>query len=371
VRITTNAGDDARPALAWDGTHAGLAYVRSTTDGSGELRLALLNTDASVVSDVLVTAFDAQHAVLEAPSLVWTGSEYGLAWLVRRTGNASFDVMFQRFSETLAEKAAALSVGDAPDSDSSGSDYASVSLAFGADGYALAYSDASPRADWQSRLRFRKLGVDGTLPGTANAIGLLTVANFASVSLAIAPDGSYAAAAGYSRGILIGFFNPDGSRTLAPLRLLDEVASSPRPRMLHTGSDWLLAFNAGSGGNLALNSGVSKAIVPLINANGNAISTSAVSVKDGVLSIAYAQPPASSSAELIRFQRFKLPSGASPYLAALHAPVDVLTTQTYPSPGGFAMTSLGSRRSLVTWGDSRWGSTRELYAAVVDAGTCP
>lgn len=367
VRITTNSDDDARPSLAWDGTHAALAYVRSKTDGSGELRIALLNSDASVLSDVLVSVFDGAHSIADAPSLVWTGSEYGLAWLQMRQDDARFDVELQRFTESLVAKGATVSVGDG-----SGSvDAYAVSLAFGTDGYAIAYVDSS-RQSLQDRLRFRKLGNDGTLIGPTNSLGLYTSLNPASVSLAIAPDGSYAAAAGYPYGIIVGFFNPDGSRTAPPLELLNDTNSaSPRPSMAYGGSDWLFTFSAGSGGDLVLNQGATRGYSPLVNAVGNRVSAAVVSVADGVLSVVYTQAPSSTSGELIRFQRFKLPTVGSPYVTALHAPVDVLATQNYPAPGGFAATPTGARRSLVTWSDNRWGSARELYTAVVDAGMCP
>jgi len=330
----------------------------------GELRIALLNPDASVVSDVLVTAFDAYHAVIDAPSLVWTGGEYGLAWIQGRPDDVRADVNLQRFAETLAPKGAAIAVADGRDSIA----LHAVSLAFGPGGYAIAYTGASS-SGLRDYVRFRKLGSDGTLEGTPNLVYLWDFVNPASVSLAVAPDGSYAAAGGYSSGIVIGFFNPDGSRTAAPLELQNLSANTPRPNLVHGGSDWLLAFN--TGGNLALNSGVTNAYSPLVNANGNPIKAGVVSVKDGVLSVVYTQPPSSTSGDLIRFQRFKLPTTGSPYLTALHAPVDVLSTQNYASAGGFATTPLGPRRSLVTWSDNRWGIRSELYAVVVDAGTCP
>ena len=368
VRITTNSKDDARPSLAWDGTHAALAYVRTAADGSGELRIALLNSDASVISDNLVSAFDAFHWIMDAPSLVWTGSEYGLAWLQQRPEEARFHLEFQRFNETLVAKGAPLEVEDATDTNQNAY---SVSLAFGTGGYAVAYVDVSTKTV-QDRVRFRKLGNDGTALGSTNSVPLRQFASPASTSLAIAPDGSYAVAAGYPYTIILNSFNADGSRTAPGFEFLDDTNSdSPRPHIAYGSSDWLFTFSAGTAFDLVLNRGTTRAYSPLVNASGKPIRASLISVNDGLLSVVYTQPRTSTSGDLIRFQRFKLPTTSSPYVTALHAPIDVLSTENYPAPGGFALTSTGSRSSLVVWSDNRWDTARELYAAVVDAGMCP
>jgi hypothetical protein len=78
VRVTTSVGSSGEPSLAWSGSTLGLAWT-DTRDGNEEIYLAVLDrAGARLGNDVRmsVTSNDSY-----APSIVWTGAGWSLAWV--------------------------------------------------------------------------------------------------------------------------------------------------------------------------------------------------------------------------------------------------------------------------------------------------
>ena len=78
-RPITDVWHSISPSLVWTGTDLGLAWADSRDMGDGlEIYFARVSTSLTKVGgDVRITT-DAQQS--DQPSLVWTGSEYALAW---------------------------------------------------------------------------------------------------------------------------------------------------------------------------------------------------------------------------------------------------------------------------------------------------
>lgn len=83
-RITNNPARSARPSLVWTGSGYGVAW-EDDRDGNVEIHFARLDsTGTKLGGDVRLTGTPDTSA---CPSLVWNGSEYGIAWQDARDGN--------------------------------------------------------------------------------------------------------------------------------------------------------------------------------------------------------------------------------------------------------------------------------------------
>jgi hypothetical protein len=78
VRVSEDIGWSWLPSLAWTGSEFGLAWEDARDESRGEIYFARLDAQGNKIgSDVRVTDA-ADHST--DPSLVWTGSLFGLAW---------------------------------------------------------------------------------------------------------------------------------------------------------------------------------------------------------------------------------------------------------------------------------------------------
>ncbi len=83
----------SQASLAWNGELLGMAWVNSTV-GNPEIYFALVTpTDHVIEAQVRITTTDGDSG---EPSLVWTGTEYGLAWHDDEMGDSQ--VYFARFT---------------------------------------------------------------------------------------------------------------------------------------------------------------------------------------------------------------------------------------------------------------------------------
>ncbi len=85
VRVSFGNFDSSQPSLAWTGTYYGICW-EDLRDGNWEIYFARINSSGvKVGSDVRITN---ENHLSEYPSLIWTGSEYGVAWIDHRDGNS-------------------------------------------------------------------------------------------------------------------------------------------------------------------------------------------------------------------------------------------------------------------------------------------
>jgi hypothetical protein len=83
VRVTTSAGMSSAPALGWSGTHWGLAWD-DERDGNREIYFVTIASDGTVGTAVRVTE---DSAVSADPSIVWNGTGWLVVWRDGRDGN--------------------------------------------------------------------------------------------------------------------------------------------------------------------------------------------------------------------------------------------------------------------------------------------
>lgn len=359
VRLTNNSIDEFAPAVAWDGTHFGVAYAQRIGTGGGtvfaNLRFALLNLNGSVVSDQALTNYTSV-GMTSGPSLVWSGSEYALVWAYVSSGQ------FLRLDATGAPKGTAVAVG-------SGS-VANPSVAWSSSygGYAVAYIDTS-----NTSVNFVRIGADATSPEAVNSLVGVGANKEKNLVLRTAPNGTWAVGSGALQQPQLTIFNADGSRTL-PLQTLSNTApySGPvYPDLVYDGSQWLTAWVSGATTNVVVNRG-NAANSPVnavtIGAAAN-IGEAVLAMVKGTLALGWIERPSTTGAYSFRLQRYAIPSTTSSFVTPIHNAIDVLTTQN-TGLGDVALAPT-SNALIAVWADNRWGATREIYAAPINLGSCP
>jgi hypothetical protein len=366
VRLTNNALHEAQPSAAWDGTHIGLAYTQAiNTTGYSQIRFALLNPDGTLVSDAAITSYTGtSEGVTSPPELIWNGTEYALTWIAYSSGT---QVFFLRLDETGTPKGTAVNVASA------------TSLGFTPSEHHLAWSGTYKGyaivTAWREYLAFRRIGADATTLETPN---LVTRSNYygyvpRKLRMVVAPDDTWGVASGDGGGVRFTLFNADGSRTLSPATLSTSVYSSSMwPSLIHDGKAWLTAWVASSGRDILVNRGSMSSVLGTLvtSASTNGIGDVQLTKVGSNLAVGWTETTGTTSSSLYRYrvQRFTLPTSTFTVTPALHAAVDVLATENIQSTGDVALVSTGTGL-LAIWADNRWG-TREMYAAVLDLGSC-
>jgi hypothetical protein len=88
-RITNAPRPSSQPSLAWTGTGFGIAWSdRRAAGGQYDIYFALLDGQGNkTTGDVQITSMQANNDYAFAPSLVWTGTGFGVAWHDNRVFN--------------------------------------------------------------------------------------------------------------------------------------------------------------------------------------------------------------------------------------------------------------------------------------------
>jgi hypothetical protein len=98
IQITTAAGSSVAASVVWAGSQYGVAWY-DNRDGNNEIYFARLDASGNKFgSDVRVTAAGGNSI---RPSLVWTGSEFAVAWYDDRFGNN--EIFFTRIDASGVE----------------------------------------------------------------------------------------------------------------------------------------------------------------------------------------------------------------------------------------------------------------------------
>ena len=98
VRVTFSSGGSAKPSLIWTGSEYGISWC-DDRDGNYEISFARLDSSGSKIGpDIRVTHNSARSYF---PSLVWTGIEYGISWEDDRDGD--WEIYFARL-DSLGNK---------------------------------------------------------------------------------------------------------------------------------------------------------------------------------------------------------------------------------------------------------------------------
>ncbi len=95
TRISVDdAYDSDNPSLVWTGTEFGVAWEDYRDGDFWEIFFGRIDSNGTKIgSDTRISVDDTYNS--EFPFLVWTGSEYGISWEDGRDGNA--EIYFSHF----------------------------------------------------------------------------------------------------------------------------------------------------------------------------------------------------------------------------------------------------------------------------------
>ncbi len=133
VQVTTQTSAQVQPSLVWTGTRYGLVWSDSR-DGNREIYFTGLHAAGALATTE--RRLTDSTGVSSSPDLAWTGSEFAVAWSDNRTG--SYDILFARMD------ASGFKLGlDVPVRVSSGT-AEDPSISWMTSQYALAFVDDDP-----------------------------------------------------------------------------------------------------------------------------------------------------------------------------------------------------------------------------------
>ena len=157
VRVTNAPGTSSQPSLAWTGDGYGIAWM-DDRDGTRGLYFARLAPSGARLGPDRRISPTGVMAV--SPSLVWTGTEFGLAWTDRRHGGP--EVYFARLADdgSNAGPQVRVTVGGAA---------GPPSLTATGDGFAVVWAASYPLVGGND-LFFRRLDLLGTPIGVERQI---------------------------------------------------------------------------------------------------------------------------------------------------------------------------------------------------------
>jgi hypothetical protein len=324
---------------ASDGTNLALAWF----DAGGYLRFVLIDGATGAVVPGSRTDLGFPHFRYPEVDIVWTGSEYVVAW-VGPFGSIETSIVIRRVSATGAPLAPEFDVGLAPESVPRPLDQPRLAHVSGIGLALLARSDSGT---WN----FQLLGLDGTTPQRPTHVGFGT----GSAELAGAADGFTSLTkrrdSVHSRAQLIGI---DG--TLAgPYRTIlggRDIA--------HDGAGWIAAgYDAGY---VVYRGAADFAVAtPVAVPAPVGLDRVVMDVRSGRVVVVH------PDAGALFAQRFAVPAGPDEPLVAL--PPRVRVSDVAPSGRGFVAASIAGDRLLTAWIDT--ASPAQMRVARASLGTCP
>ena len=154
VRITASEGSSGSPSLAWNGTEFGLAWSDDRT-GVSEIYFARINSSGVKQGEDVRVTETAQYSGL--PSLAWTGTEYGVAWMDGPYSGGSY-IYFARLSPEGVKQGTDVQLTNGSRSISG------PSLAWAGTEYGLAWSEGAYQ---QQEIYFARVSSSGVKQGAS------------------------------------------------------------------------------------------------------------------------------------------------------------------------------------------------------------
>lgn len=151
VRLTNNSFQSQRPSIVWTGSEYGLAW-HDDIDSNFDIYFSRMSVSGTKIGSTERITTRAQ--ISQVPSLVWNGSEYGLAWQDYRTG--SREIFFCTLSGTGTMTTSELQI-------TSGALISGPHLAWTGSEYAVAWYDAR---DTQRDIYFARFSASGSMIGS-------------------------------------------------------------------------------------------------------------------------------------------------------------------------------------------------------------
>lgn len=98
LRVTTSDAESREPSIVWTGSEYGIAWYEDVDGGEYEIYFTRVAGDGELLMERPLRVTNAAGSS-ELPWLVWTGSEYGVAWYDRRhVVSTEYEVYFRRIS---------------------------------------------------------------------------------------------------------------------------------------------------------------------------------------------------------------------------------------------------------------------------------
>lgn len=152
-QISLSDGTAAYPALVWTGSGYGVAWSDLLDATNQEIYFAQLDTSGARIGEI-VRVTDAP-GLSAAPSLAWSGSEFGLVWWDTRAGDRR--LLFTRLDAAGVELESAREISAGPDDDE-------PILVWGSTDFAVAWNDGTT-------IRFTRIDTTGAPFGEPLTLG--------------------------------------------------------------------------------------------------------------------------------------------------------------------------------------------------------
>jgi len=236
VRVTNDTASSTDPSLAWTGSEYGVAW-QDYRDGRFEIYFARIS-DSGVKTGPDVRITDASGS--SGPSLVWTSSQYGVAWHDSR--DTSSEVYFVRISAAGAKLGTDARISDLPDVSYE------PSLVWSGSEFGVSWYD---RRDGNDEVYFSRISETGTEIGT-NVLVSETPEISTEPAIAWTGSDFVVSWDDHRHGTFIVYLalvSPAGVKTGSDVRIVvEEWGSSLGTAMAWSGSDLGMVFGDTRGG---------------------------------------------------------------------------------------------------------------------------
>lgn len=238
TRVTDDSATSDGASIAWTGSNFGIAWHDRRDSSQYEIYFALLDSSGNKISsDIRITSADSYQ---KEPSLVWTGTEFGLAWHDYRLNN--YEIYFARLDSSGTKIGSDTRITYY----SNNSQY--PSLVWNDSGYGIAWQE---KKDGNDETYFALLNADGTKSGSDIRI---TDDDSNSRYPSLVWDGSgYGIAWEDDREgnyeIYFSQLDPDGTEVVDDVRLTNASQNSDHAAISWTGSEYGIAWQDLRDGN--------------------------------------------------------------------------------------------------------------------------
>jgi hypothetical protein len=231
IRITYSAGASYRPSLTWNGREFGVSWY-DYRDGNYEIYFARLDFDGNKLGTDSRITNDSGSSY--NPSLIWTGSEYGISWYDSRDGN--YEIYFARLDDPGNKKGSDVRV-----TNNHSSSYR-PSVSWTGNEYGISWYD---NRDGNPEIYFARLDNTGIKLGSDTRVtNDLSNSYYPSLYWS---GGEYAISWVDERDgnqeIYFAKLDSSGNKTEPELRITNDAAASDHPFMLWTGSDYGISWD--------------------------------------------------------------------------------------------------------------------------------
>jgi hypothetical protein len=235
IQVSDPFDDGEQPSLVWTGSEYGVAWADWKSSGASfEIYFARLDTSGNKIGgDSSVSDSGPWPAYAYNPSLVWTGLEYGVAWQDFRDGN--WEIYFARLD------ASGTRIGQDSKVSNSTVDALEPSLVWTGSAYGVAWID---RRDGSDEIYFARLDAVGNKIGTDVRVTSTTIdSNLPSLAWTGSEYGvAWEAYPEVAAEIYFARLDAAGSRIGDEVRITSALESSHDASLVWTGAEYGLAW---------------------------------------------------------------------------------------------------------------------------------